>query len=633
MRSFRFLGLGLAALTLGPILGGCPAATTDDGIGGSSASTSASGANGSQGLPGPQGETGAAGPQGPVGPAGPVDATPPAAPTSLWIANSPDALPPNFELRWRSGDSAVPIQYFKVYESIADINSASDTLLREVVPGPSSRAVLQIFSGSGVRHFRVAAVSYTGVEGPLSPEFAVDTSARVAFSSDRAIDGQFNLYVGAPGRAPTPVSGAFTNGGGITEHVWSPTAREIAFVADADTLGVPELYIAPTDGSAARRKVSGPLVAGGQLRNYGVVWSPDATRLTYLADQETDEVFELYIARADNASPPVKVSGPLVAGGDVDSTVAWSPDGTHVAFIADKELDGAESIYTVIADGSAPPIRVSGPPAVNVELVPPINYWSPDSMHILFAAYDTNTMEQEVLVADANGSGSVSLTGVFASSSGARALWSPDGTRVAFIADYDTPGVTELFVAPADGSAAPIKLSGALVPGGAVTPFGVFYPWSPDGTRVMFAADRLVDNMTQLFVADAGGGAEPLLISDPALSGITSAFWSPDAGHVAYYAGTQAIRITDAKSSDSSNVVGNFVAGGALWGPCCYEWNAYGTAMYYMADRTVDERLEVYLAALDNNGSPPVASGESPPATADSFSGSDDASPIGYRTR
>lgn len=606
--------------------GGCPSQdagqNSDNGSDGSNGTAGTAGAAGALGAPGPQGTPG------PIGPAGPIDTTAPAAPTSLWITNSPLAIPPNYELRWIPGASTPPIQYFKIYQSPDVINSADDTLLSGVVPGPSDRAVLPIFVGSGIRHFRVAAVSYTGVEGPLSPEFAVDTTARVAFGSDRAIDEQFNLYVGAPGAAPTSVSGTLVTGGNASNGIWSPTARHLAFVADADTDEVQELYVAPADGSAARLKISGALVAGGEVENFGYAWSPDATRLIYRADQITDDVTELFVTRADGSAAPVALSGPLVAGGDVTGTTEWSPDGTRIVFAADKDLDGTSSLYVVVADGSAPPVRVSAPPVAGVSAFPYVDLWSPDSTRILFTVHDSIAATNDVLVASADGSGAISLTGAFPTMAGTAIWWSPDGTRVAFIADYETLGIAELFVVPADGSGPPVRVSGALVANGAVSA-GIFHPWSPDGTRLIFLADKLVDGQSQLFVTDAGG-SEPVLISDPAFGSIHSAQWSPDGEHVAYFRGNE-IRITDGRTTDFVGIVGALTPNGSLWGPCCYEWNASGSGMYFMADKLVDERLEIFLAGLTDDNEPEPVSGASPPAASDSFSGTGDASPIGVR--
>ena len=54
------------------------------------------------------------------------------------------------------------------------------------------------------------------------------------------------------------------------------------------------LYSVPLGGPAAAGiKLNGALVALGDVDNFAI--SPDSSRVVYLADQQTDNVFELYM--------------------------------------------------------------------------------------------------------------------------------------------------------------------------------------------------------------------------------------------------------------------------------------------------------------------------------------------------
>ena len=63
-------------------------------------------------------------------------------------------------------------------------------------------------------------------------------------------------------------------------------------------------------------KINGPLVAGGDVSTSSLQFSPDSSRVLYYADQDTNDVFEIYSV-ASGGGTPVKLNGPLVAGGDV----------------------------------------------------------------------------------------------------------------------------------------------------------------------------------------------------------------------------------------------------------------------------------------------------------------------------
>lgn len=53
------------------------------------------------------------------------------------------------------------------------------------------------------------------------------------------------------------------------------------------------------------------------------MWAPDSSGIGYIADQDTNDVSELYASQPDD-SENTKLSGTLVSGGDVVS-FDWVP--------------------------------------------------------------------------------------------------------------------------------------------------------------------------------------------------------------------------------------------------------------------------------------------------------------------
>lgn len=99
-------------------------------------------------------------------------------------------------------------------------------------------------------------------------------------------------------------------------------------------------------------KLNPPLAAGGEVSARSYRFAPDSSFVVYRADQDTDEVFELY--RVDVTSPgnAEKINDTLTAGGDVppaNQTPAFriSPDSSTVTYIADQDIDNRLELYAV----------------------------------------------------------------------------------------------------------------------------------------------------------------------------------------------------------------------------------------------------------------------------------------------
>jgi hypothetical protein len=91
-------------------------------------------------------------------------------------------------------------------------------------------------------------------------------------------------------------------------------------------------------------KLSNPFPPGGGVYHFRT--TPNGTHVVYLADQETDGVYELYRVPCAGGEP-VKLNGPLVAGGDVMIEFQETPDGSHVIYRADLALDESVELYSV----------------------------------------------------------------------------------------------------------------------------------------------------------------------------------------------------------------------------------------------------------------------------------------------
>jgi TolB protein len=151
---------------------------------------------------------------------------------------------------------------------------------------------------------------------------------------------------------------------------------------------------------------------------------------------------------------------------------SWSPDGTRLVFVSDRD-DLAGDLYIVtVADSTV--VRVTADSGASDDQPA----WSPDGSRIAFASDRSGS--GDIYVMNDDGTGVVRLT-----SDTARDLtpaWSPDGGQIAFMSNRD--GDFALWVMDADGSNAR-RVTESDVP-------DELPHWSPDGTRLAFDSDRRV---------------------------------------------------------------------------------------------------------------------------------------------
>lgn len=188
-------------------------------------------------------------------------------------------------------------------------------------------------------------------------------STTVAFVADIDVDNVADLYtVPISETQSVKISPSFVEGGSIANNRFdfAPDSQSILYLADQEVDNRVELYSVPVGGGTPL-KLNGPLVAGGNVQQFLI--DDDSDRVLYFADGETNEVFELFsVPLAGGAA--VKLNQAMVTGGNV-SQFKVDTIGNRVVFTADAETDGKYELYSVpIAGGTVvklnPPIVLHG---------------------------------------------------------------------------------------------------------------------------------------------------------------------------------------------------------------------------------------------------------------------------------
>src|SRR6185312_11629256 len=107
------------------------------------------------------------------------------------------------------------------------------------------------------------------------------------------------------------------------------SSGSVVYLADQNTDGVFELFLASSGA-----KLNGPLVTGGNVVSFAL--TPDKSAVVYIADQTTDQVFELF--RVLFATPQAStLLNPAFPAGRAVAQFALTPDSTKVVYIADQD--------------------------------------------------------------------------------------------------------------------------------------------------------------------------------------------------------------------------------------------------------------------------------------------------------
>jgi Tol biopolymer transport system component len=257
--------------------------------------------------------------------------------------------------------------------------------------------------------------------------------------------------------------------------VWAPDGSSLLFPTRDGCDGGFDLATVPADGSASATR----LLAPGMNSLLGT-WSPDGTRLAYLASEGNGST-GLYVADVTSAAALAgDVQGRLIAPDlgpdlltvafeDEFSAPRWSPDGSELAVAAIPGggffLVDADGIYIVEADGSGQRLLAerAGDPT-----------WSPDGQQVAFLRtvdpseyVNDRPCTVRTWIVDADGTDERELPTTLGDGCGTPPQWSPDGTRLAghlIVYTPDAPpdspvGIPfHLGFVMADGSSEPVVL-------------------------------------------------------------------------------------------------------------------------------------------------------------------------------
>jgi dipeptidyl aminopeptidase/acylaminoacyl peptidase len=217
------------------------------------------------------------------------------------------------------------------------------------------------------------------------------------------------------------------------DYIWggidlSPDGSEVAFSWNRS--GTFEIFSAPLEGERIFQ------LTEANERSVWPRWSPDAKQLAFMRDRGGDERFDIWLVDRDGEHERNVTNEPGVMHRDI----AWSPDGTKLAYTANSGgkgfaigvIDVATGAKRALTDGARDDLQPR---------------WSPDGTLLVFSSRrdDVRTNADLYVVAATGGDATRLETrgGIDGESIDPR--WSPDGTRLSFTTD--TRGRHEVAIA------------------------------------------------------------------------------------------------------------------------------------------------------------------------------------------
>ena len=351
----------------------------------------------------------------------------------------------------------------------------------------------------------------------LSPD------GRLAAVAVSRIDLDDNAYKSDVWVVPTDGSAParrFTAGPRDGRPRFSPDGRHLAFLRAVGDDGKPQLQVMPADGGEPRRVAEHPL---------GVewfAWSPDSTRLAYLARVPEPGRYGTDKDVPPEKEPPRRITTLMYHVDNLGYTIDRRP---HL-FVVDAHAEDAEPVQVTRGDFD------HGDPA-----------WSPDGGSLVFVsarhANRDNDVYADLFVAPAAGGDAVRLTRTDLAP--ARPAFSAAGASVWFCAPEGenlAGRTTGLWSVPADGSAPPERRTDAerhdlesyqctgpgelLVDDDAVTTVGLdrgavgLFRFPAGGGE----PTRLVDGQRQVQDYDRAGGVLAAIVSTEVSAGEVTVF-------------------------------------------------------------------------------------------------------------
>jgi Tol biopolymer transport system component len=286
---------------------------------------------------------------------------------------------------------------------------------------------------------------------------------------------------------------------------------------------------------------------------HSLAWSPDGSMLAFIFDN-------LLVVKEVETGRLRQLTGT----GFYDEPT-WSPDSIMIAYSSSSYTERA-NIWVKNADASTVAKRITSHTAADYH-----PRWSPDGTRIAFHSRRGKSIDIWIRNADGTGEDTVVASDPATDQD---AEWSPDGTKLAF--ESKRSGNFDIWVVGIDGASSPVQIT--FDEASDTQPM-----WSPDGTRIAFQSDRGGSRGVWVKNADGTGNAVQVSV---AYTDAGMHDWSHDGSRIAFVSDLKIFARNSDGMGDPVEIAGGLEP----------RWSPDGTKMAYVA--WMEDQYKVQIIEL-----------------------------------
>ena len=235
--------------------------------------------------------------------------------------------------------------------------------------------------------------------------------------------------------------------------------------------------------------------------------SPTGDKILYATEQDVNNINEIYSSNLDGTGN-VKLNAPLPSGGDVDYyQFEILPNGQKALFLAEQDIDNVSELFSVNMDGTS---RVKLHPNLSVGQYVSDFWFTNDNQKIIFIGKVSSSSEVEMFSVNTDGTSFQKISGPMISNGSIYSNYyennrfkiSNNSQKVVFLAKKEDLTKSELYSVNLDGSNL-VKISPTLsFSEASITEFSI----SDDSTKVIFKSNFENKDKEHLYSVDITGG-------------------------------------------------------------------------------------------------------------------------------